>query len=195
MGRAGKGGEANAAHIIVKSPVAREYIALEREPLKRPDPLEDLQDLINSLWRKTGLGGCVTVSPTRSDDGSPHIERHGDKYDIVISERGSERKRIPGLSLPVAARWFVFGMAARHSQSSELRDRRTLGDAPLLAGGLKDDGYSRWNWMAPTIALMRQISPTFGDWAAQEYAQTLLEYPLSESETRNARYPFSADSQ
>lgn len=153
-----------------KRPVAREDIASEREPLKRPDPLEDLQDLINSLWRKTGLGGCVTVSSTRSDDGSPHVERHGDKYDIVITERGSETKRIPGLSLSVAARWFVFGMAAGHAQFSELRDRRTLGDAPPLAGGLKDDGYSRWNWMALTIALMHKISPAFGGWAAREYA-------------------------
>lgn len=162
--------------------------------MKRSDPLEDLQDLITALWSKSGLGGCVKVSGGRSDDGSPHVERHGDKYDIVVTERGSETKRIPDLSLSVAARWFVFRMAVGRSQSSELRDRRTPGDAPPLAGGLRDDGYSRWNWMAPTIALMRQISPAFGEWAAQEYAQTLLVYPLSESEIRNAKYPFSANS-
>ena len=49
--------------------------------------------------------------------------------------------------------------------------------------------------MAPTIALMRQISPTFGNWAAQEYTQTLLKYPLSETEIRNARYDVPADSE
>lgn len=163
--------------------------------MESPDPLTDLQDLITALWSKTGLGGCVKVSRTRSDDGSPHVEHFGDTYEIVITERGRETKRIPALSLSDAARWFVFGMAVHHAQSSELRDRRTPRDASPQAYGLKDIGYSRWNWMAPAITLMRQVSPDFGDWAAEEYAQTLRDHPLSESEIRNACYPIPADHQ
>ena len=157
------------------------------------DPIADLQDLISALWSKTGLGNCVQVSRIRSDEGWPHVEHHGETYDIVITERGREIDRNSGLSRLDAARWFVFGMAVHHSGASELRNRQPPRDTPPLANGLKDNGYSRWNWMAPTIAIMRQISPTFGDWAAQEYAQVLRRYPLSESEIRNARYPIATD--
>lgn len=153
------------------------------------NPIDELQEMTTALWSKSGLGNCVQIARKRSDDGSPHVEFRGDQYDIVITERGNETQRIAGLSRPDAARWFVFNMAFGHSSSHELRDRRAPYDAPPLAHGLKDIGYSRWNWMAPTIELMRRISPDFGDWATQYYAQVLRSSPLTESELRHARYP------
>jgi hypothetical protein len=157
------------------------------------NPVDDLQELIATLWSASGLGNCVKVARTRSDDGSPHVESRAGLYDIVITERGSETKRIAGLTRPDAARWFVFNMAVGHARALELRERRSPQDASPVSHAPKDDGYSRWNWMAPTMEVMRRISPDFGDWAVKEYAQVLRRSPLSESELRNARYPGSAD--
>lgn len=153
------------------------------------DPIEELQTLTERLWARAGLGDCVQIDRERHDNGSPHIEMVAGRYDIVVTERGSELQRIAGLSLSDTARWFLFGMASAHAQSTELRRRNAPRDAPALPSGIKDDGYSRWNWMAPTIDTMSCISPDLGDWARQEYRGVLSRFPLEEYEKRNARYP------
>ncbi|NWJ26071.1 hypothetical protein [Rhizobium sp. RM] len=151
--------------------------------------IDTLQSTIDTAWEKTGLGAAVRVRTTRQDDGSPHVEIRRGLYEIVVTERGQETQRMSGLSLPDAARWFLSGMAFGHACASELKDRRAPENAPPLDYGLKDDGYSRWNWMAPAIATMHRISPEMGAFMEQHYAEVLRHAPLNASEKRNARYP------
>lgn len=157
------------------------------------DRIDDLQLHIETLWASTGRTAAVPIMRRPQDDGSPHVEMRGDLYDIVITERGSENKRIAGLTLNDAARWFVFVMAVGHGQKEELENRRVPDHAPLLASGLKDHGYSRWNWMAPAIEIMAKISPEFGVWAEDYYGQVLKLYPLEAYEKRNSRYPLPVE--
>ena len=153
------------------------------------DLIAKLQARIEILCARTDLGQSVTVQTKRQDDGFPHVEIVAGCYDIVITERGQETDRTAGLSLPEAARWFLFDMARVHAQAMELRNRRASKDAPSIRYGLKDDGYSRWNWMAPTIATMYRVSPDFGDWASEYFSTVLRRAPLEEYEKRNARWP------
>ncbi|NTH64448.1 hypothetical protein G6L33_11355 [Agrobacterium rhizogenes] len=152
-------------------------------------PIEELQALTESLWARADLGECVQIPTQRQGDGSAHVEVVVDRYDIVVTERGGELQRMAGLSLSDAARWFLIGMAQGHAQSAELRNRITPENAPLLPCGLKDDGYSRWNWMAPTVKIMSRISPNLGDWTLQEYESVLRRSPLADYEKRNAQFP------
>lgn len=153
------------------------------------DRVQELQELTERLWAKARLGPCARIAWNRQDDGSPHVEVVGKLYSIVITERGQEVQRTSLLSAMEAARWFVFQMAAAHARSDELRQRKLPSSASLLPNGLKDDGYSRWNWMAPTVEIMDHISSEFGAWAKAEYGLVLQRYPLEEHEIRSARYP------
>lgn len=153
------------------------------------DRIAELQALVEDLWRRAKLGPCVRIRRERADDGSPHVEVVGGRFDIVTTERGWESSRTRGLSVDEAARFFLFGMAEGHALTAELRDRRAPADAPPCAHGLRDDGYSRWNWMAPSIETMGRISPELGDWARQHYLDILRRAPLADNEIRNARHP------
>ena len=155
------------------------------------DPIAELQTRIEALWARTdlGRGRPVTVQTSRQDDGSPHVEIVASRYDIVTTERGRETDRTAGLTLEEAAGWFVFRMAEGHAQKMELMNRRAPKDAPPSPNGPKDDGYSRWNWMAPTISTMHRISTDLGDWTSEYYSTVLRQAPLKEYERRNARWP------
>ena len=160
---------------------------------KQEKLLDDLQQEINQRWARVGLGKANPFFRSRRDDGSPHVEVRGARYDIVVTERGSENQRVAGLCLEDAARWFVFGMAAGHAQRDELRMRTAPKDAPKLPHGLTDDGYSRWNWMAPAIGMMEKISAEWGEWARKDYQAVLRRAPLQDYEKRNARFPLPPD--
>ncbi len=153
------------------------------------DLVDVLQAEIDSCWARTGLGRSVKVQIARQDDGGPHVEIVSDRYEIVITERGSETRRFSGLSLSEAARWYLFDKASSHAQSREVKERQAPENAPSIPFGLKDDGYSRWNWMAPTIETMQRISPSYGEWARQNYSAVLRQAPLQGYEIRNARWP------
>ena len=153
------------------------------------NPIATLQTTINRLWEKANLGPTITVATKRSNDGSPHVEPTTKGYDIVITERGSERDHKPNLTLLETARWYVHDMAEAHAQKSELATR-TPPEPPMLTDyRLKDDGYSRWNWMAPTVQTMQAIDPEFGQWTMTYYADVFTRHPLADHELRNARYP------
>ncbi len=152
------------------------------------DPIRQLQSTIDTLWQKADNGPAVTVATMRSDDGSPHVEPTTTGYDIVITERGSEQQRFANLSLHEAARWYLHGMAVAHAQNAELANRTQPETPAFTPNGLKDTGYSRWNWMAPTIQTMQGISPELGQWAQDYYAAVFVNYPLEDYEIRNAKY-------
>lgn len=153
------------------------------------EPIAVLQSTIDTLWQKANLGPAVTIATTRSDDGSPHVEPTAQGYDIVVTERGSEQDRWSNLSLTETARWYLHSMATAHAQKAELAARTPPDPPALTANGLQDSGYSRWNWMAPTIATMRAIDPKFGQWAQAYYIDVFTRYPLEDHERRNAKYP------
>lgn len=150
------------------------------------DAVQELRYLTERLWAKTELGACIRIAQDPQDYGYPHVEvASGGYYNIVITERGQEIDRFNLLSAMEAARWFVFEMASEYARSEELRHRKPPESAPFLPNGLQDDGYSRWNWMAPTVEIMQRISPEFGAWAKNKYNLVQLE----EHEIRNSRYP------
>ncbi len=155
----------------------------------KTEQLKELQALMDTLWARTGLGDCVQILTERRDDGSEHVEIVDHRYDIVVTEKGSEVERTSGLSISDAARRLLHRSAVAHASAAELRDRRALKDATLLPGLLEEDGYSRWNWMAQTIDIMSRISPEFGEWTLEDYRMALRRAPLAEYEKRNARYP------
>ena len=159
------------------------------------DPMAELQARIQALWSRSGLGQgrSIVLRTSRQNDGSPHVEAAGGRYDIVTTERGRETDRESGLTLEQAARWFVFRMAEGHAQKTEMDNRRASQDASTVHHGINDDGYSRWNWMAPTIETMYRISTALGDWTREYYAAILLEAPLEEYEKRNARWPLRSE--
>ena len=155
------------------------------------DPITELAARITALWRRVSLnpGRPIHLRTDRQDDGAPHVEVIEGRYHIVTTERGRETDRIPGLTLEQAARWFVFSRAQGRARQMELETRRAPQEAAMITPGLKDDGYSRWNWMAPTIMTMDKISPDLGDWCRQYYFDILQEAPLKDYERRNARWP------
>ena len=157
------------------------------------DLIVELQAVTEGLWARADLGECIQIPRVRRDDGSAHVEVVAGRYDIVITERGSEIQRIAGLSLSDAARRFLIGMAEAHAQSIELRSRSAPSDVAPLPYGLRDDGYSRWNWMAPTVEIMSRISSNLGEWKLENYRRVLHRAPLADFEKRNARYPLPSD--
>lgn len=151
--------------------------------------IQALQAEVDRLWPRTGLPGRCLVTTESWDDGSVHVEIVDGLYDFVGRERGRETYRKRGLSLRAAARRCLHAQASAHALSMELKNRRADPRAPLLPSGLQDSGYSRWNWMAPTIEAMGAISNDFGIWTAAYYVGVLRRAPLDAHEKRNARWP------
>ncbi len=141
------------------------------------DVLADLQAQVDALWARTGCGpaGRLLSSATRQDT-CWYVDQSGQQVRFVQWERGREEPQTGWLAIPDAVYWVLAGMAEARAQREELRDR----------GG---EGYSRWNWMAPAVALMARISPDHGARLARAYAEVLTSYPLSEEEQRATRHP------
>jgi hypothetical protein len=150
------------------------------------DPIDDLEDMTAGLWARTGLAAIVRLERSAQDDGSPLVEVSAGLLDIVITERGQESERIAGLSAADAARWFLFTMSQKHAQTEGLVSRCVPKRALSLSTGSSDDGYSRWNRMAPTIETIGRISPSLADWAFLEYERVLTHAPLLDFEVQNA---------
>jgi hypothetical protein len=148
------------------------------QPLTEKDPdVLALQSRIDELWRQVSPLRASRVPTTSPEDGSLHVVVANGRYDLVTKERGLDLERKCNLTIDEAVRWFLFGMASDHASAHELRERQKFG------------GYSRWNWMAPTISMMQEMAPEYGDWARSYYADALRTAPLSLMEKANTRYP------
>lgn len=139
------------------------------------------------------MGGEVKINLQRYDDGSWHVEFVDGRYEMIATERGKEVGRKPRLSLNEATRWHVFSAVYGRSLSRELEEREAPVPARKVENGLDDDGYSRWNWMAPTIEIMGRVSPEYEEWVRAYYAQALARAPLAAYEIRNAKYPLPGE--
>ena len=139
--------------------------------------LADLQSQVDALWARAGCGPAVRLlSEAARQDAYWYVEISGDRFRFLHWERGRAEPLTGWLALAEAVHWVLAGMAETGAQAEELRTRG-------------QGGYSRWNWMAPAIALMRRISPGHGAALARTYAEVLTRHPLSEEEQHAARYP------
>ena len=109
------------------------------------------------------------------------MEASDARFRFVQWERGREEPLTEWLALAEAACWVLAGMAEGAALAEERREQQSAGAA-----------YSRWNWMAPAIALMAQVSPAHGAALAQEYDRVLTRAPLDQEERHAARWPLPA---
>ena len=157
--------------------------------MSNSDQISSLQNQINSLWAVAELGPATKIEIAAIGDATPHVEVVGGFFEIVIEERGVEIDRYRQLTIIEATRWYIHQMAFKHSLKMELKSRTRQTSNQTSDHFSADSGYSRWNWIAPTIATMTDILPDFGFWAHNYYRAILAESPLKEYEIRNARYP------
>ncbi|WP_409433055.1 hypothetical protein ACJ3XI_00750 [Litorimonas sp. RW-G-Af-16] len=148
-----------------------------------------LQNEIDQLWSRTDLSPADLIVEKPRHDGSPHVEIVNGLFDIVITERGTEHKRISGLSLYEASRWFLHEMAFSRAHHADLMRRAVLKKTSPKNKNSQDIGYSRWNWMALTIEYMHRISKEHGKWSYNYYFDVLQRKPLKEYEIQNTRWP------
>ena len=148
-----------------------------------------LQNDIDQLWSRTELGPADLIVNKPRHDGSPHVEIVKGLFDIGITERGTEQKRISGLPLYEASRWFLHGMAFSHAHQADLMRRAARKKTSPKNKNPQDIGYSRWNWMALTIEYMHRISKEHGKWSYDYYFDVLQRRPLNEDEIQNTRWP------
>lgn len=120
----------------------------------------------------------VIVRTAPLGDGSPHIEMTGETLSYVVQERGKELRRRDGLSPDEAAYHLLRAATLERALAEESATRRK--------------GYSRWNWMAPHIAMARAMSPAWGKRLAGEYAEVLARHPLTAEERRWTHPRFGA---
>ena len=80
------------------------------------------------------------------------------------------------MTLSEAALWVLAERAARVAQAEELRERGTRAS-------------SRWNWMAPAIAIMDRISPEHEAAMTKKHDEVLAHAPLDDEERCAARWP------
>jgi hypothetical protein len=151
-------------------------------------PIEILQENINRCWLKTGIQRTILLNSGSEYHGMTRVEKTRNSYDIFTIERG-QTTMIGRYSLDEATRWIVFEEAFEYALSKELDGRKSFCKTSPISHGLRDDGYSRWNWMALNIEIMQSISSDFGDWANKHYLDILDHAPLDDYEVENARWP------
>lgn len=147
-----------------------------------PSELAALQAEVDALWARTGRGSTTRLLSAKSrQEAHWYVEASDARFRFMQWERGREEPLTEWLTLAEAAHWVLAGMSEGVALAEELRERQSAGAA-----------YSCWNWMAPAIALMAQISPEHGAALAQEYDRVLARAPLGEEERHAARWSLPA---
>jgi hypothetical protein len=149
------------------------------------DAIDMLQAHADRLWQRTSRPPLPRIARSPRGDGSLYVEFRDNGYEIICEERGVEYWRERGLSPDDAAFMLIFGQASFACGKEEAETR--------LSGGGRTTGYSRWNWMYPTIQTMAAISEDFGDRVRSDYRQVLQRAPLGEDEIACSRFPIPAD--
>ncbi|WJH42111.1 hypothetical protein N7E02_18235 [Aliirhizobium terrae] len=149
-----------------------------------PDAIDLLQAHIDALWQRTSRSPLARIERSPRGDGSLYVEHRDDTYEIACEERGVEYWRERNLSPDDAAFILIFAQASFIYGKEEAEVRRS-GHGTL--------GYSRWNWMYPTIQTMAGISEDFGDRVHSNYRQVLQRAPLGKDEIASNRFPIPPD--
>jgi hypothetical protein len=105
------------------------------------------------------------TAPTQ--DGGPHVERRGDVYAYVVTERGSECERRETSDPDELLYWLVSDTTGQAARQFELTRR--------VAG--RD---SRRLWFAKHIELLENIRADWGSRKRDEYERVLKEHPYND---------------
>jgi hypothetical protein len=102
----------------------------------------------------------------RQDDGSYHVERRGDVFAVVSTERGSENSRFESRD-PDAILYHLV-----ESETSTLASREV---------SIHKGEDSRRQWFALAEAKLRALKPEWGDRYAAHVAEILSKHPYDDS--------------
>lgn len=97
-------------------------------------------------------------------DGSPHIELRNDKFEFVVTEKGSEFERIKGLSADDVLYLLMEGVTMQMATQYELNNRREGTDGRSI-------------WFPYQEKLMSDFYPRWGERLAAQHARVLEEHP------------------
>jgi hypothetical protein len=107
-------------------------------------------------------------SPTH--DGSPHIEKIGDEWNFVVTERGSEFERSKSNDPDYILYLLVCCVTHNMATTYEMKNR-----IPEIDG--------RRIWFEYDINLLNQINPTWAEMKKIEYNKILLQHPFSDGKS------------
>ena len=81
---------------------------------RQPDPIDALQEHIDSLWTRTGLEEPLDrLTRYPRGDGTVYVEFRNGAYELICEERGEEYWRRAPVSLEDAVFYFLFQGAER----------------------------------------------------------------------------------
>lgn len=106
-----------------------------------------------------------SLHTTPQHDGSPHIEVANGKFQFVVTERGSELKRIDHLSEDDVLYLLFNGITQHMATTYELQNR--------IPG---TDGRSVW--FPYQERLMENLNPSWGERLREEHRRVLANHPL-----------------
>lgn len=112
-----------------------------------------------------------TFHTTPQHDGSPHIEKEGDDFCFVVTERGSECKRVRATDPEQILYMLLDGVTLRVATTYELKNR--------VEG---TDG--REVWFPYQEQLLRELKPEWGERKREEHDKILKTHPLNGSRTK-----------
>jgi hypothetical protein len=161
--------------------------------------ISQLELFVQRKWQMVCPNSLFHLRVKRSDDGGEHVECRGDGFHVIGTERGQETSHCGPFSFDETCKYILFNLSKGKSLSEELQSRTkpAFFKRRYSWNGsrfyLKDSGYSRWNWLYPTIEKMQIMSESLGEYAMCEVSVILRNAPLSITEVRNANYPIQND--
>lgn len=100
-------------------------------------------------------------------DGSPHVEMKSEKFEYVVTERGSELERISGLDSDQVLYLLLRGITCVIATSYELRIRQPSDDVRAV-------------WFPYQEKLMSSLRPSWGVRLEAEHEQIMQTYPFKQ---------------
>jgi hypothetical protein len=128
--------------------------------------LRTLSDKFHKLVSEFNIHpDCKRFWTTPQHDGSPHVEREGNCYYYVVTERGSERERIatkdPDEILYLLVRDVTFAVAIQYELNNRIEGK---------------DG--RAMFFPYQEKLLSEIKPEWGDRKRKEHLEVLKKHPF-----------------
>jgi hypothetical protein len=109
----------------------------------------------------------VWFATTPTGFGDPHVEKHGDTFVYIVSERGHEIERRETQDADELLYWLVSDMTFGIATEYELANRREGVD-------------SRRTWFAKHVELLNTARPEWGEAKRAEYDAVLRAHPYSD---------------
>jgi len=98
----------------------------------------EIQNLVVDLGRAGNIPDqYLRIAPASPENGSPHIEIHGQTFAYVISERGIEILRREASSLDALLFHIINDIAAKYSYEHECKHREAGKDSRRMVFGMR----------------------------------------------------------